>query len=109
MIDPIGFPTYGTAEAAQVEPMIDKACRTAEREALPRKAGDLLLPSTKKITSWGIDRPEIKKQDLVIPGCIVYWDLDGMVHHTRICHIIWIPDSVPTEKTIDTCWFQYAN
>ncbi|MGD0580597.1 MAG: hypothetical protein ABSC08_16925 [Bryobacteraceae bacterium] len=108
MIETMTFPTYGVEEAAKVEPMIDKQCRIAERDALPRKAGDLLLKTGKKIQSWGIGEREIKG-DLVIAGCIVYWDTDGAVHRTRTCHIIGFPASGPPPKTMDTCWFQSAN
>jgi hypothetical protein len=102
--------TYGIEEVAKVAATIDEECRIGEGRVSPGKAGDLLLPGVEEPWSAGIDRPDLSgvKTSLIMPGCIVYKDTDGVVHRTRFCYMIGLSSS-PTEKTFGTCWGQSAD
>ena len=89
---------------ALIKAKVNESCQSAER--LIAQTGDLLLPSAEKPDTWkSTDRHPTK---LVVPGCIVYRDTMGGIHHTQLCYWIDLAEK-PKPDTFSTCWFQSAD
>ena len=97
---------------SEVETKIEDTCKSAERDALPLKVGDLLLPGAEKSDTWTWGTGDADKShwqgSFQLPGCVVYRDIDGAVHHTRLCYFINLRTSQVFPNT-GTCRFQSAD
>ena len=82
---------------------VNDACQTAEN--VVGLTGDLLLPTGDKPDTWTFGE-KAWKGSFIIPGCLVYRDTGGKMHHTQLCYVI---DDSGKSGPFRTCWFQYAD
>jgi hypothetical protein len=105
VVQPIPIPQSGGDEA-KIEAMIERSCQIAE-ERVSKGNGDLILPGGEQTVPYTFGNVE-PEQFLFAPGCIVYRDVDGGLHHTRICHAAALFISPPA-KILESCKGQSAN
>jgi hypothetical protein len=79
------------------------SCKSAE--AIIGQTGDLLLPNSEKPNTWTYGGIPPTKFD--IPGCIVYKDTKGSIHHAQLCY--WIDLAETPRPIFRTCWSQSAD
>jgi hypothetical protein len=90
---------------ALIKTKVEYSCRSGEN--LVTQTGDLLLPNGEKPDTWTFGEKAWPPK-FVIPGCAVYRDTAGGMHHTQLCY--WTDLSTnPKPKTFSTCWFQAAD
>lgn len=68
--------------------------------------GDLLLPGAEKHNTCRFGE-STRPPKIVIPGCIVYRDTDGIIHHTELSY--WIDFAEGAKAAFHTAWFQSAD
>jgi hypothetical protein len=105
VIQPIIFSQSGSDES-QINVMIQKACQIAEQRITQRN-GDLLLPGGRQTVPYQFEEWDSTKF-VFTPGCIVYRDVDGGLHHTRICHAAAM-FVTPKPKILESCQDQSAD
>jgi hypothetical protein len=89
-----------------VKTRVNDSCKLAE--SLVPQTGDLLLPGGEKPDTWTYTDKKAWPTKFVIPGCIVYRNPGGAVHHTQLCY--WINfQETPKSTRFGTCWFQSAD
>lgn len=105
VIQPLMFPQSGSDES-QIHAMIEKSCQIAEQR-IAQGNGDLLLPGGKHTVPYQFGEWDSTKF-VVTPGCIVYRDINGGFHHTRICYAAAMFVS-PKPKALESCQDESAD
>jgi hypothetical protein len=85
---------------------IEKSCQIAE-ERVAKQNGDLILPTGEHTVPYTFGQWDSTKY-LFTPGCIVYRDVDGRLHHTRICYGVAMFLS-PKPVGLESCQDQSAD
>jgi len=75
-------------------------------ENIVSMTGNLLLPSAEKFDTCLFGEGK-RPPKIVIPGCIVYRDTDGSIHHTELSY--WIDFAEGEKAAFHTAWFQSAD
>jgi hypothetical protein len=101
VVNPLTFyPATADDIYGQVDAAIEKSCQQGE-QMIANRNGDLLLPGGEHATTVSFGVLD-KKKFLFAPGCVVYKDIDGGLHHTRICYgaAMFV---TPQPKALDSC------
>jgi hypothetical protein len=106
VVRPVTFPENGTVDESRIRSEIEEDCQIAEK-AITRGNGDLILPSGVHAVPYQFGEWEPTKF-LFTPGCIVYRDVDGGLHHTKICYAVAM-FVAPKAKGLESCQDQSAN
>jgi hypothetical protein len=105
VIQPLMFSQAGSDEA-QIRTAIEKSCQIAEDRILHGN-GDLVLPGGEHTVPYQFGTWDSTKF-VFTPGCIVYRDVDGGLHHTRICYAAAL-FVTPSPKGLESCQDQSAD
>lgn len=106
VIKPIMFSQTEGVDDSQIRKAIEESCKIAEQR-ISMNNGDLLLPGGEHTVPYTFGAWDSTKF-LFTPGCIVYRDIDGGFHHTKICYAVALFVS-PTPKGLESCQEQSAN